>query len=362
MENKDILENLDQLNILYLPREINEKIISLLKYENIAHLRVVCKQFDSIAQGLLNRGLIRVDKKLNQIQRKLKSALPRRESERRQHALSRHIDVLGSIETRLSLLTMTYMKYIDCGACCFIPGKVLDELLKLLYYVESVEKVARSHELLQELRDISSMAMEHFDEHIVPTLKVLVPACNSSLSLRPLISGANGECFRETNMTAALTQSSRIISLPMAKVKKEMAEFQLKFIQQRKKIQDMEKKINDDSKTLSQHKTQMDDQEINLTLHKCRIDQQERLITHQKSQLDLQENFINDLRRRSAEQELTLGDMFAEITKFKKFIPIEDSNERMNNISDTDQNIAKRKHDSQSNSEDEIISNKIPKL
>jgi F-box protein 28 len=28
-----------------------------------------------------------------------------------------------------------------------------------------------SYELLQELRDISSMAMEHFEEHIVPTMK-----------------------------------------------------------------------------------------------------------------------------------------------------------------------------------------------
>jgi F-box protein 28 len=29
----------------------------------------------------------------------------------------------------------------------------------------------KSYELLQELRDISSMAMEHFEEHIVPTMK-----------------------------------------------------------------------------------------------------------------------------------------------------------------------------------------------
>jgi len=29
----------------------------------------------------------------------------------------------------------------------------------------------KSYELLQELRDISSMAMEHFEEHIIPTMK-----------------------------------------------------------------------------------------------------------------------------------------------------------------------------------------------
>ena len=37
----------------------------------------------------------------------------------------------------------------------------------------------RAHELLQELRDISSMAMEHFDEHIVPRLKPKMPALPS---------------------------------------------------------------------------------------------------------------------------------------------------------------------------------------
>lgn len=33
------------------------------------------------------------------------------------------------------------------------------------------KKPPKSYELLQELRDISSMAMEHFEEHIVPTKK-----------------------------------------------------------------------------------------------------------------------------------------------------------------------------------------------
>ena len=39
--------------------------------------------------------------------------LPRRESERRNHPLIRHCDVLTAIETRISLLQMTFMKYVD---------------------------------------------------------------------------------------------------------------------------------------------------------------------------------------------------------------------------------------------------------
>jgi F-box protein 28 len=54
----------------------------------------------------------------------VKSQLPRRESERRNHPLARHCDILTAIETRISILAMTFTKYIDAGLCCFIPGKV----------------------------------------------------------------------------------------------------------------------------------------------------------------------------------------------------------------------------------------------
>lgn len=33
------------------------------------------------------------------------------------------------------------------------------------------EQILRTHEVLQELRDISSMAIDHFEEKIAPTLK-----------------------------------------------------------------------------------------------------------------------------------------------------------------------------------------------
>jgi len=54
------------------------------------------------------------------------SPVARRESERRNHSLARHADILAAVETRLSLLNMTFMKYVDSNLCCFIPGKVSD--------------------------------------------------------------------------------------------------------------------------------------------------------------------------------------------------------------------------------------------
>ena len=87
----------------------------------------------------LNKGFAKVDKLHAQIQKEVKNKLPRRESERRNHPLARHVDILSAVETRLSLLGMSYMKFIDTGLCCFIPGKV---------------RILLPHVLLLQLHDI----------------------------------------------------------------------------------------------------------------------------------------------------------------------------------------------------------------
>ena len=66
--------------------------------------------------------------------------------------------------------------------------QVLDEMLRVLRSLSDVTREPRTHELLQELRDISSMAMEHFDEKIVPGLRARMPSSDTclGLSLPPL--------------------------------------------------------------------------------------------------------------------------------------------------------------------------------
>ncbi|KAL7013867.1 hypothetical protein ACKWTF_015622 [Chironomus riparius] len=107
--------------------------------------------------------------------KRIKAMLPRRESERRNHYLAKHSDVLTCIETRLSMLSMTYQKHMQNGSSCFIPGKIIDECYKILRSISNSNdqqiKNLRAHEILQELRDISSMAIEHFDEKIAVDLK-----------------------------------------------------------------------------------------------------------------------------------------------------------------------------------------------
>lgn len=139
---------------------------------------------DIVCQRVLNQGFYRADRLHSKCLKKVKAQLPRRESERRNHPLARHCDILTAIETRLSLLNMTFMKYVDMNLCCFIPGKVLDEILKVLRYLETTKNPPRAHEILQELRDISSMAMEYFDEQIVPGLKLKLQDGKFSVSPR----------------------------------------------------------------------------------------------------------------------------------------------------------------------------------
>ncbi|KAH8270120.1 hypothetical protein KR018_004206 [Drosophila ironensis] len=160
------------MNLLDLPQPVLLDIFEWLPYDEVAKKREVCTRFNYICQQVLNAGFNKIIFEHAKNFKRIKSMLPRRESERRNHILARHSDILTSIETRISMLTMTYSKFIDLNICCFIPGRVLDEISSILRLLSSSTKQLRPHEVLQELRDISSMAIEHFDEKIAVNFKL----------------------------------------------------------------------------------------------------------------------------------------------------------------------------------------------
>lgn len=61
--------------------------------------------------------------------------------------------------------------------------QVIDEIFRVLRLVQRGGTPPRAHEILQELRDISSMAMEHFDERIAPGLKLHMAPMKPGLGL-----------------------------------------------------------------------------------------------------------------------------------------------------------------------------------
>ena len=77
---------------------------------------------------------------------------------------------------------------------CFL-FQVLDEIYCILKSVRVNPNPPRAHELLQELRDISSMAMEHFDEKIAPNLRDQIPEASE---LRLILSARNSSGARNS--------------------------------------------------------------------------------------------------------------------------------------------------------------------
>jgi len=161
-----------------LPEIVLIKILESLTYDQVAKMRIISSYFNRICKQHLNRGFQKVDRLQSQYLKELKAKLPRRESARRNHPYARHCDILTAIDTRMNLLSMTFGKYMDASLCCFIPGKIMDEIYNVLRILKNTspsnsrdqKDAPRTYEVLQELRDISSMAMEHFDDKVVPGL------------------------------------------------------------------------------------------------------------------------------------------------------------------------------------------------
>ncbi|CAJ1066547.1 hypothetical protein L3Q82_001617 [Xyrichtys novacula] len=254
--------------LLGLPIVAIETILNFLSYDEISLLRSVCKRMDMICQRVLNQGFLKVERYHSMCQRQVKAQLPRRESERRNHSLARHADILAAVETRLSLLNMTFMKYVDSNLCCFIPGKVIDEIYRVLRYVNSTRAPQRAHEVLQELRDISSMAMEYFDEKIVPILKKKLPGADLSGRLIGSAPVA-GPSTSLTTMSllakntpsrsemAKVQQQVKVNGASMTVLRREIQEIRVKQLEQQKQLQDQEQKLLEQTQVIGEQNARL---------------------------------------------------------------------------------------------------------
>ncbi|CAB1312618.1 unnamed protein product [Coregonus sp. 'balchen'] len=254
--------------LLGLPIVAIETILNFLSYDEISLLRLVCKRMDMINQRMLNQGFLKVERYHSLCQRQVKAQLPRRESERRNHSLARHADILAAVETRLSLLNMTFMKYVDSSLCCFIPGKVIDEIYRVLRYVNSTRAPQRAHEVLQELRDISSMAMEYFDEKIVPILKKRLPGADLSGRLIGSAPVAGPSTSLTTMSLLAKNTPSRsemtkvqqqvkVNGASMTVLRRENQEVRVKQLEQQKQLQDQEQKLLEQTQVIGEQNARL---------------------------------------------------------------------------------------------------------
>ena len=81
----------------------------------------------------------------------------------------------------LNTVSKTLGQYIDANLCCFIPGKIIDEIYNIFNILRNQEipnrfetktqSINQSFEVIKALRDMSSMAKGHFEVEIMPRMK-----------------------------------------------------------------------------------------------------------------------------------------------------------------------------------------------
>ncbi|XP_037947849.1 uncharacterized protein LOC119679736 [Teleopsis dalmanni] len=157
-------------NLLDLPQEVLEHILSYVSYKNVGQLRSVSHQMNNVCMNILNSTFNKqITLTYNRFQC-IKANMPRRESARRNHPLSCESDIIETCYMRLSLLQMTFGKHIERNHCCFFPGGILDEVYTILNYIKNTPVLERPYRVTDELFDLSTMAMEYFKDRIEPTL------------------------------------------------------------------------------------------------------------------------------------------------------------------------------------------------
>ncbi|XP_070377766.1 F-box only protein 28 isoform X4 [Dermacentor albipictus] len=278
----------------------------------------VSRHFNACCQRLLNQGFFRAERFHAQCLKAVKKQLPRRESERRTHPLARHCEILTSIETRLSLLSMTFMKYMDMNLCCFIPGKVIDEIFRVLRLVQGAGNGCtttppRAHEILQELRDISSMAMEHFDERIAPGLKLHVGPMKPTLGF--IGAGHHGPCAasatvpRSSELATATSilgrvQKPCVHAAAHSSLTEELKQVRATNLSLRKSLTECKSKLTAHAKKQCEQDKRMHDQA--------------QLVAEQGSRLAEQEGKLNELNRKLLEQHREFADVLEEVSRLRE--------------------------------------------
>ncbi|XP_054942321.1 F-box only protein 28-like [Physeter macrocephalus] len=262
-------DRLPQNNMfMALPILAIENIPSFMSQDEISQLHLVCKRMDLVCQRMLNQGFLKVEGYHNPCQKQVKAQLPRKESERRNRSLAPHADIIAAVETRLSLLNMTFMKYVDSNLCCFIPGKVIDEIYHVLRYVHSTRAPQRAHEVLQELRDTSSMATEYFDEKIIPFLKRKLPGSDVSGRLMgsPPVPGPSAartamQLFSKQNPSrqevTKLQQQIKTNGAGVTVLRREISELRTKELERQKQLQDQDQKLLEQTQIVGEQNAQL---------------------------------------------------------------------------------------------------------
>ncbi|XP_055311527.1 uncharacterized protein LOC129574118 [Sitodiplosis mosellana] len=159
-----------QIQLTDMPVEIFERIFQYTGYKEVSNMRLVSTQTNQICKTILNSTFTKLQTQLMKRFQNIKKIMPRRESARRSHPLSYECDIIETCCMRLSLLQMTFGRYIEHKHICFFPGAFLDEVYNVLNYIRTTPNLGRPYKITEELIDLSTMAMEFFKDHLEPSM------------------------------------------------------------------------------------------------------------------------------------------------------------------------------------------------
>ncbi|XP_063989619.1 F-box only protein 28 isoform X2 [Diachasmimorpha longicaudata] len=280
------------VNLLDLPPELLDKIISSFDFNTVAHLRLVCRQFNMVCGFRLNTTFQRLQSQMLSRFQSIKAQMPRRESARRNHPLACECDIIETLHMRLTLLQMSFGKHIERKHCCFFPGEILDEVYRVLHYIKVTAKLTKPFKVTDELFDLTTMAMEYFKEKIEATLPEiayfgpdfldLAGTFSSSSSVsKPFIcldsaplsgdsnkdSGSGGECSPShrpedpglMGNNVSPPQSNMFLRKRIRKIKQGMKRYNSQLSMMRRDLRNCKVKIADQQKQIVEYANRLDD-------------------------------------------------------------------------------------------------------
>ncbi|XP_052862345.1 uncharacterized protein LOC128269042 [Anopheles cruzii] len=268
---------LRELNLMDLPTELLDHILSYVGYKQIGHMRVISHQMNQVCSSKLNSTFQKLQNQMQTRFHTVKAKMPRRESARRNHPLAYECDILETCYMRLSLLQMTFGKHIERKHCCFFPGAILDEVYSVISYIRTTPALDRPFKVTDELFDLSTMAMEYFKEHIEPNLPDIAYFTKSTKSFAALETSSS-LLSRDTSHSSSSSppRSNMVLRKGIRKIKQGMKRYNDQLSVLRGELRTFKRKATEQAKTITEQQKLLTEQQKQTLEFANRLDETDK--------------------------------------------------------------------------------------
>jgi len=308
-------------SLVELPAELLVKILEFIPFKEHSNIRLVCRRLNEIAAGRLNSTFHQLQNKMLMRFQHIKAQMPRRESARRNHPLARECDIVETLHMRLTLLQMTFGKHIERKHICFFPGEILDEVYRILRYIQSTHPpLGRTYKVTDELFDLSTMAMEYFKENIEPSLPDITYIGSDFLDFTPPFASPLKKISRTGGLDSPISSRASAVGSSCSEPPISYSQFGMED-EEEEKIGEglviapqsnmvLRKRIKRIRAGMKKYNTQLDEVKRELKSCKSKMDGQTKQVAEYTSRLDEYDKKLEENSRK-------FGTVLAELNKCK---------------------------------------------